>query len=520
MVEAPAVMLARPWGLSGGLLVVAVALAATAHFRWKARVRSAWIDEPLWRRLAGPTAGRHQGLKALMTVAGLTLLTVALAGPRWGVRLRETHRRGSDVIVAVDVSASMLAEDVKPDRLSQAKRELALVLDSLEGDRVGVVAFAGEAFLQCPLTLDTAAAKTLLDAIDPGLIPRPGTNLAAALDTAVKAFPEGPGGKALALLTDGEDHSGVLEAAVRRAAAAEVRVFPIGFGSPDGEVIPVKDETGHVVDFKKDKTGKTVVSKLDEPALRAMATATGGAYARARDGDIDIRRLVEAVRGLPKRDLDSRQWKSREDRAFPFAAAALILFLLEFLWPEDPRRWRKALPFLLLAIAPPAHALGRLPSSQAWSRMEERLARDSDEHPGDAQRALRWGNAAYRAGRFETAARAYGRAETDAGVYNSGNALTRQNKFAEALEKYKQALRRNPEDADARHNLEWVQKLLKQNPSPKDGKGDRAPATPEKKPGDLSPEDAERILQMAAEREKSARGKQPPAKPQPVEQDW
>jgi Ca-activated chloride channel family protein len=209
-------------------------------------------------------------------------------------------------MIAVDVSASMLAEDVRPNRLTQAKRELGLVIDGLEGDLVGVVAFAGTAFLQCPLTLDYGAARTLLDLIGPDLIPTPGTSLADAMDTALGAFPAGSKKhRALVLLTDGEDHSGKLRDAEKRAVEEGVRVFPIGFGSAQGEAIPLRDASGALVGYKKDSAGQTVMSKRDDSALRSLAEKTGGTYFPATQGEVEVQRLLEAIGGMEKRSLES-----------------------------------------------------------------------------------------------------------------------------------------------------------------------------------------------------------------------
>jgi Ca-activated chloride channel family protein len=339
----------RPWALLLLLFPAGLFALYLAHFRWKDRLFRTLGDESILRRLTDPVTERHQRVKAAFALLASALLVAALAGPRWGRQFQEVHRRGSDVIVAVDVSLSMMAEDVKPNRLDRAKAELGLLIDELEGDRVGLVAFAGEAFLQCPLTLDYGAAKTLLDLIAPDLIPKPGTSLVAAIDTALGALPpaRASGDAALVLLTDGEDHSGALPQALARAKAAGLRIFAVGIGTPQGEVIPLRDENGQITGYKKDKQGRTVASKLGEEDLRTLAAGTGGGYYRAVDGDISVDRIVADLRGLKKRELESRIYGRYEDRTVWPASLALVLLLLEFLWPERPTRWKDTMKNLI-----------------------------------------------------------------------------------------------------------------------------------------------------------------------------
>ena len=501
-------------------------------------------DPALLRELMDPSTPRRLRLKAVVSVAALTVLVLALAGPRWGQNYREVRRKGSDVVVAVDLSASMLAEDIAPNRLTQAKRELGLLIEGLEGDRVGLVAFAGTAFLQCPLTLDRGAARSLLDLFEPDLIPAPGTDLAAALTTSLEAFPSGDSGyKAVVLLTDGEDHSGRLDAAVRRAVDDGAKIFPIGFGSPTGEVIPLRDAQGKVTDYKKDKNGKTVVSKMNEAALQDMADKTGGVYHRASNGEVEVDRLLDEIRGMKKKTLEDRMADHLRDRVAGPLAAALVLLLLEFLWPERSGhfrrlRWKAIAPSLLILFMPViAGAMGRSPGVsekvvRAWRERAEKNPQDPD-----AQWNL--GQALFRNGDGAGAAQAFDRAKalfTDpmkksAAAYNEGNALALAKKSDEALERYKEAMRLAPDDLDAKHNFEVLSRQEKKKGGGKGEKKEKkkqnsgadkkeASAAPQK-PGTLSKEDAERILQAVARQEKEARRKvkMPPSKPR-SEEDW
>ena len=542
------ILFSRPWafGLLGA--VAAAALLAASHFRWKARTLKRLGDPDLLRRLSDPSAPRLQRLKAVLSLTALTFLVLAAAGPRWGRSYQQVRRRGVDVVIAVDVSASMLAQDVLPDRLTQAKRELGLLIDSLEEDRVGLVAFAGAAFLQCPLTLDHAAARSLLDLFGPDLVPRPGTDLAAALETSLAAFPPGDGRhKAVILLTDGEDHSGRLDSAVKQAEEEGARIFPVGFGNPSGEVIPIKDDNGNVTDYMKDKSGKTVVSKLGEAALQNMASRTGGTYRRAADGEVDLEALKNDVGRIEKKTLEDRVADRTRNRAAVPLAAALAIAFLEFLWPERRGhfkelwgRWAKrwaAMLILTLAFPPAGHAMGRKADGESravryWRERAEKDPKDAAARWNLGQAFYQSGDGARAAGAFEESGKLFSDpARRSQAAYNAGTALAKAGKLEEALEKFKDAMRLAPGDADAKYNYELLRRMMKKGggkgePKPDKGKsGEKKtgeqPASAARAKEGLSKEDAERILQAVERQEKEARRKDKmPPQHSTTGEDW
>ncbi|MBP9698901.1 MAG: VWA domain-containing protein [Elusimicrobia bacterium] len=520
-----------------GFLAVPVILLilTAAWFRWKKRLLAESGDPAVMNRLFDNKTPRQQAVKAIFLFLGLSLLVVALAGPRWGQQFQEVHRRGVDVIIAMDVSASMLAEDIKPNRLTQAKRELGLLIGSLEGDRVGLVAFAGTAFLQCPLTLDYGAARSILDLLGPDLVPKPGTNLADAINASLDAFPKG-GGKhrALVLLTDGEDHSGRLDAAVDRAAQEGVRVFAIGFGNPAGEIIPIRDENGNVTGYKKDKDGQTVLSKLDEKVLQSIAAKTRGAYFPSSQGEVEVSKILEEIGRMEKKDLDSRVYGQGENHFRWPLGLAILLLLFEFLWPEVRGHWRRLLRGarvgrflvgvgLMIAFTPGrAQALGRYPRSSELAPLVQKS-------PGNPEAQFNLAHALYIEQSYAAAAEAYEKTAAavtyppfkSAALYNAGNAYYRQGKLEEAIKKYKEALRITPSDPDAKHNLEMAMKLDKmqkdQHKQPGQPKDDKK----QPKPGEMSKEDAQRLLEAMAQEEKNAQEKAGKKKQEPpAGEDW
>jgi Ca-activated chloride channel family protein len=226
----------------------------------------------------------------------------------------------------------MEANDVVPNRLEKAKHMLASLIDELQGDRIGVVAFAGTAFVQCPLTLDHGAARMFLDILNTRVIPAPGTDLGAAIRTAIKAFDQKEKKyKALVLLTDGEDHQGEWKEAAGEARDAGVQIYCIGIGTSSGQPIPMRDEQGATSGYKKDENGEVVVSRLDENTLREIAGMTNGKYYFATAGEAEIDDLRQEIGRLDKRELESKVVRSYEERFQYFLAAGLLLILAEML---------------------------------------------------------------------------------------------------------------------------------------------------------------------------------------------
>ncbi|MEW5768545.1 MAG: VWA domain-containing protein [bacterium] len=307
-------------------------------------VSAGWRKKKLLARFAGPrllevlassVSSKKQRLKAYLIVLGLSFLILALANPRFGSRMVKVKRQGVDVLIAIDTSLSMEAEDVQPNRLAKAKLELSSLIDELKGDRVGIIAFAGDAFLQCPLTLDYSAAKLFLSMADTSLIPSPGTAIGEAIRVAIKSFSERERKyKVLIILTDGEDHqSNPLEAA-EEAKREGIRIYTIGIGRPQGEPIPLYDENRNLTGYKLNKQGEVVMSKLDENSLQQMAFKTSGQYYRASLGEIEVKRIVREISGMEKKELASGLYSQYEDRFQYPLFIGLILLVVEFLISE------------------------------------------------------------------------------------------------------------------------------------------------------------------------------------------
>jgi len=299
-------------------------------FRRRRRILARFGDLPLVERLAGNVSMEKRIIKSALLVVASVFLVLALARPQWGARMETVTRRGIDVIVAVDTSLSMLAEDVKPSRLVQARAAVLSLMDHLQGDRIGLVAFSGTSYVACPLTLDYSAAAMFVDVLDPDLLPVPGTAIAAAIRTAAATFPQQERRhKALILITDGEDHEGDIEAAAAAAAEQGIIIYTVGVGSPAGEPIPLRNERGEVTGYKEDRESRKVTSRLGENILESIAVATRGKYYRSTPEGIELRKIYDDLALLDRKSLSSRLQTSYEER-FPIPlGAALLLLVLE-----------------------------------------------------------------------------------------------------------------------------------------------------------------------------------------------
>ena len=228
--------------------------------------------------------------RRVFLLLALTLLILTLARPQWGEKMEEVRRKGLDIFIVLDVSASMDAADIKPTRLEAAHGEITAFLDLLETDRVGLICFAGEPALTCPLTLDYSALRIFLDSVDTSTISRPGTAIAGAIDLALKSFNSSERRfKVVVLLTDGEDHEGKVEEAASKAREEGLIIYTIGIGTTNGELVPVRNQDGQFREWKKDEQGQVVQSRLDAATLQQIAVTTGGKFFAITTGGGEVK---------------------------------------------------------------------------------------------------------------------------------------------------------------------------------------------------------------------------------------
>lgn len=282
---------------------------------------------------------RRKIVKRALVVVALALVVLAWAAPRVGKGVKVVKREGADVVIALDLSASMLTQDVKPNRLEAARRAAETLVSRLAGNRIALVGFADRGFIYCPLTLDESALNMFLVYLSPGAVVDQGTNLKSALEESVKALKTSSGkGRAVVLITDGEDHGGQAEAAAQVASRSGVRVHTLGVGTEQGEPIPVLDSRGNVSGYKRDRNDNVVVSRLNAGILREISRATGGEALVLSQGEREVARIAQAVQGMDKAALEQRSFEHYVELfQFPLGLAVLVL-LGEGLLAERRRR--------------------------------------------------------------------------------------------------------------------------------------------------------------------------------------
>ena len=282
---------------------------------------------------------QKQRLKAVLVLLILLCGVLALMRPQWGFQWQELKRRGLDILIAIDTSKSMLATDVKPNRLERSKLAVKDLIKKLEGDRIGLIAFAGTAFLQCPLTVDYDGFLLALDDLSVNTIPRGGTSISQAIDVALKSYEGGQKKyKILVIITDGEDHEGDVVRAAERAHKENVKIFCIGIGTTEGELIQLTDEAGHKM-FLKDKEGNVVKSRLNEELLKKIALTTGGTYVRSSGAEFGLDFIYEdKISKMEKREIKSQMAKLYDERFQIPLAIALILLVVEMFIPDTKKK--------------------------------------------------------------------------------------------------------------------------------------------------------------------------------------
>ena len=312
------------WLLTIPVFVVAYILIT----RHKRRQLSEFGDPELMAQLMPDASKSRPIVKFALLMGALSLLIIAAARPQYGQQEKTVKRQGIEVMVALDISNSMLAEDVAPNRLDRAKQMLSKMIDNMVDDKVGLVVFAGEAFTQLPITCDYVSAKMFLNTISPKLIPTQGTAIGAALQTAIRSFgsQESDAGRAIILITDGENHEDDAIAAAKQAQELGIQVFVIGIGKPEGSPIPVPGTN----DYIKDRSGQVVVSRLNEEMCQEIAQAGKGAYVRCDNTNTAMRALQQELDRIATTDLETTVYADYNEQYQSFVLIALLLLVIDF----------------------------------------------------------------------------------------------------------------------------------------------------------------------------------------------
>ena len=347
--EVPSFRLERPrmlWGLACGPVLSLLFLLDVA---WRDRTLGRFAAPGTLHRMVPGISPLRTTLRFLLMRHGLGAALLAAAGPQFGTRVEEVKAEGIDVVVAIDVSNSMACADLRPDRMEVARRAMARLIDRLQGDRLGIVVFAGEAYVQLPITTDRAAAKLFLNTIGTHSVGTQGTAIGAAIELARESFGhEEGGGRAIIVITDGENHEDDAEGAARRAAEAGIVVHTVGMGTPKGGPIPIR-RGNQVMGFRKDRDGNTVVTRLDEEMLRRIAAAGNGSYVRANERSSGLEELVDELRTMEPGMVSATGYRftAHEDRYQYPLAVAILLISISFAFGEQRREaphWLRPMP--------------------------------------------------------------------------------------------------------------------------------------------------------------------------------
>lgn len=324
-----------------GLLLIPFAILLFAMMRaWRKKAIQRFGDVPLMRQLFADVSEVKPLVKLILLLLAITGIVLGIMNPQVGSKLEEVKREGADLVIALDVSNSMKAEDLSPNRLEKAKQAIEKLVDKLQGDRLGLVVFAGEAYVQLPITSDYEAAKLFLGSIDTDIMPVQGTAIGAAVNTAVQSFGDQPSGKnrAIIIITDGETHDEGAVEAVREAADKGIVVHAIGMGSPSGGPIPIYRNKVQV-GFHKDQQGNTVVTRLNEQMLQELAEEGNGIYVRASNAEAGLNVVMSEINKLERQQFESKMFTDYEDRFQYMIAFALLLLVTENIISERKSKW-------------------------------------------------------------------------------------------------------------------------------------------------------------------------------------
>jgi Ca-activated chloride channel family protein len=276
-------------------------------------------------------------IKFVLQLIAFSAGVIMLSRPQFGSKIEDVKKQGVEVIIALDVSNSMLAEDIQPDRLTRAKQAISRLVDNLDNDKIGLIVFAGDAYIQIPITTDYLSAKMFLSAINPNIVPKQGTAIGAAINLGVRSFSPGEGkSKAIIIITDGENHEDDPVKDAEDASKAGIVIHTIGIGSTEGVPIPVINNGRK--DYLKDADGNTVITKLDEEILKKIALSTNGNYVRASNSNIGLDEIFSDIKKMKKQDLQSTQFTEYNDQFQVFAALMLIILLGDFIIMERKNR--------------------------------------------------------------------------------------------------------------------------------------------------------------------------------------
>ena len=324
------------------LLILAILL----YSRWKRKALALFGDSKLVTELIHSFSKGRTQIKNILTVLIFILLIIGIANPQVGTKMEEVKREGVDLMIAIDLSNSMMAEDIKPNRLERAKQAISRLIDKLEGDRIGLIVFAGEAYVQLPITTDYSAAKLFLSTVNTNIVPTQGTEIAKAIDLSIESFDmENAQNKAIIIITDGENHDEKAIESAEKANKLGIFVHTLGMGLSKGGPIPIYNKYGNRTGYRKDKEGNTVVSKLNENLLMQIANTGKGTYVRANNSKAGLSSLFAEINKMEKKEIGTMIFTEYKDRFQLFIGLALLLLITDLILLGRKNKWSNRINF-------------------------------------------------------------------------------------------------------------------------------------------------------------------------------
>lgn len=322
------------------LLGVPILIGLYFGYRWMIKRNLTRFGAPeLMKQLTTNFSISRTNWKFILVVFIYIFLVLALVDPQFGSKIEKVQRKGIELVIALDVSNSMLAEDIQPNRLSRAKRAISKLVGRLENDRIGLLVFAGDAYVQVPVTNDFSAAKMFLSTISTDIVPVQGTSIDAALELAMRSFtPESELEKAVIIITDGENHEASAVELAQEASEKGITVHTLGMGSPEGAPIPIRKVNGQPI-FQKDENGKIVVTKLNQKILQEVAAAGGGEYVLANNTTVGLNTLFDHINSMEKKEIESRIYSNYQHQFQYPLGIAILLLIFEILLGNRKSRW-------------------------------------------------------------------------------------------------------------------------------------------------------------------------------------
>ena len=326
------------------LLIPLIIGAIVLYSRWQKKSIQQFGDSQLVKELMQSHSRLRKKIKNFIFVLSILFLIIGLSNPQIGTKMEEVKREGVDLMIAIDLSYSMMAEDIKPNRLERAKQAISRLIDKLEGDRIGLVVFAGEAYVQLPVTTDYSAAKLFLSTVNTSIVPTQGTEIGNAIDLCIKSFDNNNAqSKAIIIITDGETHDDEAIASAKTAQEQGIYIHTLGMGLTKGGPIPIYDKYGNTSEYRKDREGNTIITKLNEPMLQQIAQSGMGTYVRANNSKSGLSLLFDEINKMEKKEIGTMIITDYKDRFQIFLAISLFLLLFDLLLLQRKTRWNSSI---------------------------------------------------------------------------------------------------------------------------------------------------------------------------------